>query len=284
MSTAERAATRRLFTRQQALVSHDRWLVSYADFMTLLFAFFVVLFATTRHGPGAFGKLSGAIHSGFAGRTPGAVGTVGAIAPPAYSEPRPPASSPSNNPAVDQALNHVMDEAVNQEVDPAADPAAADDMDLLASQLQAALGGSIQKHEVSLLRTPEGLVISFQELGFFRSAEAALLPGQAGKIEEVGAILEAHRATLRIEGHSDDQPIHNRRFASNWELSAARAMRVLQLLVDESRYDPTRLSVAGYGSYRPVANNTTDAGRQRNRRVDLVVLRPRGQDPPAASR
>ncbi len=77
-----------------------------------------------------------------------------------------------------------------------------------------------------------------------------------------------------MEGHSDDQPIHNAVFASNWELSAARAMTVLLLLVNETHYDPTRISVAGYGPYRPVADNGTLEGRQKNRRVDLVVLDP----------
>ena len=87
-----------------------------------------------------------------------------------------------------------------------------------------------------------------------------------------GAVLQRHGARLRVEGHSDDQPIHNAVFASNWELSAARAMTVLLLLVDDAHYDPTRLSMAGYGPYRPVADNGSTEGRQQNRRVDLVVL------------
>jgi chemotaxis protein MotB len=77
---------------------------------------------------------------------------------------------------------------------------------------------------------------------------------------------------LRIEGHSDDQPIHTPQFRSNWELSTARAMTVLLLLVNDSGIDPGKVSVAGYGQYRPVADNATSDGRQMNRRVDLVVV------------
>jgi chemotaxis protein MotB len=77
---------------------------------------------------------------------------------------------------------------------------------------------------------------------------------------------------LRVEGHSDDQPIHTAQFRSNWELSTARALAVMSLLVDEGGFDPGKISVAGYGQYRPVANNTTPEGRKLNRRVDLVVV------------
>ncbi len=236
-------AGRRLRGRQEALVSHERWLVSYADFMTLLFAFFVVLFATAHRSPGALGKLSGAIHSGFSGR--------------------PPAAPSSSTPPIPMQNTPVFDQ----------NP----DLNQLAGELRTVLGDSIEKHEVSLQQTPDGLVISFQELGFFHSGEAAMLPGQAAKIVQAGLVLMKHGMPLRVEGHSDDQPIHNEVFASNWELSAARAMTVLLLLVDQAHYDPTRLSMAGYGAYRPVADNASSEGRQKNRRVDLVILsHPRG--------
>ena len=241
---------RRRRSRQQQLVSQDRWLVSYADFMTLLFALFVVLFATSHHSADALGKLSGAIHSGFSGRE--------SVAP----EASPPMLGVAPRPA-----------AVSRPPQVVSTGATLPELDLLTRQLRSVLGDSIAKHEVSLQQTPEGLVISFQELGFFHSGEANLLPGQASKIEQAGAILQQHNLVLRVEGHSDDQPIHNAVFASNWELSAARAMTVLLLLVDQTHYDPTRLSMAGYGPYRPIADNAIPEGRQKNRRVDMVVLR-----------
>ena len=244
---------RRRRSRQQQLVSQDRWLVSYADFMTLLFALFVVLFATSHHSQDALGRLSGAIHSGFSGRE--------SVAP----EPSRRGPGIAARPAV-----------ASRQQRAASLPDTLPDFDLLARQLRAVLGDSIARHEVSLQQTPEGLVISFEELGFFHSGEANLLPGQASKMEQAGSILQQHNLVVRVEGHSDDQPIHNAVFASNWELSAARAMTVLLLLVDQTHYDPTRISMAGYGPYRPVADNATAEGRQKNRRVDMVVVRQQG--------
>jgi chemotaxis protein MotB len=120
--------------------------------------------------------------------------------------------------------------------------------------------------------TPEGFVISLKELGFFNSGHAELLPGAAEKIQRIAKVLSLHKLELRVEGHSDNQPIHNAQFRSNWELSTARAMTVLTLLVDQSAFDPKKISVAGFGEFRPVADDATPEGRRKNRRVDLVVL------------
>jgi chemotaxis protein MotB len=224
-------------SRREALVSHDRWLVSYADFITLLFALFVVLFAASRHSDASLERVSHAIHSGF--RTMGAM-------PAATSQARAGAL-----PRLD--LAHAPQTVLEQ-------------------QLAAALHDSLADGEIAMHQSPQGLVISLRELGFFNSGEAALLPGAADKIERIGRLLMSHGLAVRVEGHSDNQPIDNANFHSNWELSAARAMTVLLLLVDDAHYDPTRISMAGYGPYRPVSDNTTAAGRQLNRRVDLVVL------------
>ena len=89
-------------------------------------------------------------------------------------------------------------------------------------------------------------------------------------------MLTGHGLELRVEGHSDDQPIHNAQFSSNWELSTARAMAVLLYLVNSAGFDPTKISASGYGQYRSVADNATAEGRRMNRRVDLVVL-PQGR-------
>jgi chemotaxis protein MotB len=224
-------------SRREALVAHDRWLVSYADFITLLFALFVVLFAASRHSEQSLERVSHAIHSGF--------GTMGAM-PAAGSRLR--ASAPSSG-----DLAHAPQSALEQ-------------------QLAAALHDSMANGEIAMHQTPQGLVISLRELGFFNSGEAALLPGAAEKIERIGRLLMSHGLSVRVEGHSDNQPIDNTNFHSNWELSAARAMTVLLLLVDDAHYNPTHISMAGYGPYRPVSDNATAAGRQLNRRVDLIVL------------
>jgi chemotaxis protein MotB len=241
--------------------SHDRWLVSYSDFVTLLFAFFVVLFASAYRDKQAIIRVSNAIHHGF--RTLGVfaggddkLGIAYAGLPAAAPEAPPP------------GLNA---QAGNSTISPA-------DLIELRRQLQAAMGAELKNHEIEIRLTPEGFVISLKELGFFDSGQAGLLPGAAEKIKRIAKILEQHNLELRVEGHSDNQPIHNAEFRSNWELSTARAMTVLLLLVDNSGYDPQKISVAGYGQFRPVADDATPEGRKMNRRVDLVVL---GTAPPA---
>ena len=130
--------------------------------------------------------------------------------------------------------------------------------------------------------TPEGFVISLKELGFFNSGEAVLRPGAAEKIERIAKVLAQHGFDLRVEGHSDNQPIHTAQFRSNWQLSTARAMAVLLLLVNHSGLAPQKISLAGYGQYRPIADNATAEGRKMNRRVDLVVIPAALAPPPVA--
>ena len=120
--------------------------------------------------------------------------------------------------------------------------------------------------------TPEGFVISLHELGFFNSGEARLLPGAADKIKRIASVLMQYGLDMRVEGHSDNVPIHNAAFASNWDLSTARAMAVAMMLIDEAGFDPRRMSIAGYGEYHPTASNDTPEGRRANRRVDIVVV------------
>ena len=239
-------------------LNHDRWLVSYADFMTLLFAFFVVLFAATYRDNQTVRRLSRAIHNGF--QTMGAFSTDESGSGGVY------ATAP---PEADDNISQVQTDRTT--TNPASAGSEADMLEL-RRQLEAAMGRELQNHEVVIRVTPEGFVISLKELGFFNSGQAELLPGAADKIVRIAKVLTRPGLDIRIEGHSDNQPIHNVQFRSNWELSTARAMAVLRLLVDDSGFDPTRVSASGYGEYRPIADNATSDGRRMNRRVDLVVV------------
>ncbi len=248
---------------EEEQASRDRWLVSYADFITLLFAFFVVLFASAYRDKQAIIRVSNAVHDGFQalGVMPGG-SAKNAIA---YSG-RPVEAPEAPPPGVKSKDTNGSQPALSSA-----------GLLQLRKQLQQAMGDELKNHEIEMRFTPEGFVISLKELGFFNSGQAELLPGAAEKIKRIAGILSQHGLELRVEGHSDNQPIHNAQFRSNWELSTARAMSVLLLLANDAGYDPKKISIAGYGQYRPIADDSTPEGRRMNRRVDLVVL---GAAPP----
>jgi chemotaxis protein MotB len=146
------------------------------------------------------------------------------------------------------------------------------DVDELRRELEDALGAELNRHEIEMRVTPEGLVVSLQELGFFDSGSAVLLQEGRAPLGRIARILNDRGFQIRVEGHTDDVPIHTAQFKSNWELSTARATEVVMLLVDSYGLDAKQISVAGYSQYRPVASNQTAEGRRVNRRVDLVVV------------
>ena len=246
--------------------NHDRWLVSYSDFITVLFAFFVVLFACSYRDNQQIRKLSQAIHIGFQelGAFSGGQSTFGV----AYRDLK---LNGVQGPIPIQPPPVPMEPCVRKPQDNQSE-ASGVDIGELQKQLEASIGKEIRNHEVIMRITPEGFVISLKDLGFFNSGQAVLLPGAADKIERIAKVLSQHGLELRVEGHSDNQPIHTPEFRSNWELSTARAMAVLMLLINNSGLDPNKVSVAGYGQFRPIADNATAEGRQMNRRVDLVVV------------
>jgi chemotaxis protein MotB len=246
---------RRDYRRSPHDDTHDRWLVSYSDFIMLLFAFFVVLFSSTYRDNRAIPAVSSAIHSGF--RDMGAFSAA--------------EGEGTGTPVIPHGGTRSNIDGDEQTAQPASTSA---EIITLKRQLEVTMAAELRSHELTMRMTPEGVVISLNELGFFDSGSATLLPGAATKIQRIADLLSSHGLNLRIEGHSDDQPIHNSQYRSNWELSTSRALAVLMLLVRDSASDPAKLSVAGHGEYRPVATNATPEGRTLNRRVDIVVLAP----------
>jgi len=235
--------------RREDHVNHERWLVSYADFMTLLFALFVVLFASSHHDKKTIQSVSKAVKNGFQ--------EMGAFS--------------SSDSAADDS--RIIGPTSTGEARPSTVPANAGiDMVELQRKLHKALGKEIERQEVVLRMTPEGFVISLHELGFFDSGEARLMPGAGDKIKRIAEVLTQYGLDMRVEGHTDNVPIHNALFASNWDLSTARAMAVAMMLLNESGVDPQRISIAGYAQYHPSASNDTPEGRRANRRVDIVVV------------
>ena len=153
-------------------------------------------------------------------------------------------------------------------------PSYSDEANLTAlqSELQQALQNEISAHTVALHRETEGLVISLREFGFFDSGSADLRPSALPALDRIASILAVRTCRLRIEGHTDNVPIHTHQMASNWELSTARSTELVRLLILRYRFSPERLSAAGYAEYHPIARNDTAEGRAQNRRVDLVIL------------
>ncbi len=247
--------------------SHERWLVSYADFITLLFAFFVVLYASSKADQKKQRQVSEAIDSAFhalgmfpdAARKLDALKNISAIS---RDEPISP-------------VNLVMGEEV------LAPARVKEDLEHIQKQLQRMLSNEIATHTVSIHMGKDGLVISLREAGFFSTGSAIPHPGTVPLLKRIAATLSKTPYDLRVEGHTDNVPIHNEAFDSNWELSAARATRIARIFlvteVEGERAIPAdRLSAAGFAEFHPVASNGTLAGRAENRRVDLIVL-PRTQ-------
>jgi chemotaxis protein MotB len=236
-------------------VSHDRWLVSYADFITLMFAFFVVLYAFAQADKKKQVQVSRAIDSAFR-----SLGTF--------------AGSP-NLPASGSAMTGgqatgIADRVVEENV---ATPARVK-MDLvrLRADLATALQNQIASHAIDLEMGPDGLVISLREAGFFDSGSAIPRSEALPALRTIAAKLGSEPFDVRVEGHTDNVPIHTAEFDSNWELSSARATRIARLFLEMKAIPPDRISAAGYAEFHPVASNDTAEGRAQNRRVDLVVM------------
>lgn len=246
--------------RRAAHANHERWLVSYADFITLLFAFFVVLYASAQVDKKKIGQLAVAIQTAFQ--------QMGVFPGTGTGVPIPPTS--------DQALTHPDDQQalVNRIVyqeKPLPSPEE-EDISQLIPELQKSLGPELLRNEVALRTEIGGLVISLREIGFYESGSAQIRATSLPAFGRIASLLSNHRCRIRIEGHTDNVPIHNRYFSDNWELSTARATELVRLLIMQYDFAPERLSAAGYAQYHPVSSNDSVESRAQNRRVDIVVL------------
>jgi len=215
--------------------NHERWLVSYADFITLLFAFFVVMFASSQADRAKAKRASEAVEAAFDG---------------------PRKESPKASPASGMSGR----ESAPASLEPA--------LKLLAKELEV----EIRAGKMQVRMEARGLVVSLSQSAFFPSGEDAVDPSTYGSLEKVASAIRNLPNSIRTEGHTDSIPIHNPRFRSNWDLSAARAIAVMQLMSDRWGIAPGRMAVTGYADTVPLEDNASETGRARNRRVDIVVL------------
>ncbi len=225
----------------------ERWLLTYADLITLLLAFFVVLYATSRVDVQQFKAVAESLHRAF---NTGPVDVSG-----------------SSSSLLSNSSGLLPDLAAIEAAD--------------FKRISDALTGLARKEGISeSLRLRQGqdtIVISLSNNLLFDSGSADLRVEAAGVLDEVAAQLRGMPNFFRIEGHTDNVPIHTEQFPSNWELSTARATNVLRWIVDRDHIDPRRGYAAGFADTRPVASNDTPEGRALNRRADIVILYP----PPA---
>lgn len=229
--------------RRAGTVSQDRWLVSYADFITLLFAFFTTMYAIST----VDGRKLGAMVTGL----------QVAFEAPAVVARTERATTPSS---MVNAVGHgqgVLEATLNDVHD----------------RLAVRLGRELADGRVTLASDHRGLVVSLREAGSFDSARADVSDAARRALTEVAAAMRPIGNAVRVEGHTDERPIRTARYESNWELSTARATSVVAFLIAQG-LDATRLSAAGYAEFHPVSPNDSDENRARNRRVDVIVLNP----------
>ena len=243
-------------------VNHERWLVSYADFITLLFAFFVVMFAASNTDQKKAGQVAQAVQVAFKEL---AIFTPSGKIVPLYDS----GGLPSDTKSVIGNAHSAFD--ATQVV--AGSPAGrGGQQGEVRAQLENMLKEEIRKHNVRITEDSRGLTVSLAESGFFEPGSAVMGPKALAVIDRIAATIAPLPGGIRVEGHTDKTPIHTAQFPSNWELSTARATFLLQYLISQGTISPPRMSAVGYGEYRPVASNETPEGRAANRRVDLVVL------------
>ena len=244
--------------------NHERWLVSYADFITLLFAFFVVMFASSQVDKGKAKQVSEAVEKAFEGsKLPASIreilgGTV---------DDKGKGNAQMKGPGGAQKSAH----------DPkAAPPAQVAELIPSMEYLSKELEPEVRSGKMKLSLGARGLVITLSQAAFFPSGGDIIAPAMFGSIDKVAKAIQSLPNPVRLEGHTDSVPIHTPRFRSNWDLSAARSIAMLELLNARYAIPVNRLAVAGYAETIPVDSNESESGRGHNRRVDIVILNKQG--------
>ena len=249
--------------------NHERWLVSYADFITLLFAFFVVMFASSQTDKARAKQLSEAVekalNNGKSVGVPPAIAKIlgGTIDDKGIGNAQMKGPGGAQRAAKEAPVENVA------ELLPS--------LKILSRELQA----EISAGELEVRLEARGLVISLRQSAFFPSGADDIAPAMYAALEKVARVIQPLPNSVQLEGHTDSIPIHNSRFNSNWELSSARAIAMLNLLCDRFELPRSRFAVVGRADTVPVADNDTPEGRSRNRRVDIVILNITGLQPVA---
>jgi len=234
--------------------NHERWLVSYADFITLLFAFFVVMYAISSINEGKYRVLSDSIVSAFRNVPGDASGAMVQIQPNAPSQ----VTTPLRRPLLPQVKPDPVHEQHRTTLRDK------------AREISTALAPLVEQGHVRVTEGTQGITVEINASVLFDSGEARLQFPALRAMTAVGQILATTDFPITVEGHTDNAPINTPLFPSNWELSGARAASVVRLFV-ETGVDARRLTATGHAEQRPVDDNATAEGRQRNRSVAIVM-------------
>jgi len=214
----------------------ERWLLTYADLITLLLAFFIVMYSMSRIDAKKFGKMSEALSGVLKG------GTV--------------------------VIKHGDDIGAM----PGHGVLEVGHLKSLGQSIERSFKELGKESEINIELSERGLVIHVMEKALFDEGQSALKPKARETLDLVAGHIRGLENHIRVEGHTDNKPIRTQRFPSNWELSSSRATEVLRYLSDNHRIEPRRLSALGFGEYRPISANNSDENRAKNRRVDIIVL------------
>jgi chemotaxis protein MotB len=244
--------------------NRDRWLISYSDFITLLLALFVVLYAISQVNEGKYRVLANSLGSAFRSAPNRSVVTL--------DMPAPIVNLGATSPDVNGTSDYLAAKKARRLVE--AQRRHQEKMENVAQQIASAFDSALDNGNdgrVSVSRSNLGVRVEIDASLLFAPGKAELRGDSAGVLEAMGEVLKNADHAIQVEGHTDDVPISTERFPSNWELSATRASTVVRLLI-ASGVDAGRLGATGYGETRPLESNESEEGRRRNRRVTVMVL------------
>ena len=262
---------RRKYLDQRQSDNHERWLVSYADFITLLFAFFVVMYALSTVSEGKYRVLSESLGSAFGGSAPERIPSALAPQEPQVQEPQVHEPPPQEPQVQEPTLREDVQPAF-ETVKPAELPGIQrEQMHGIAQDILKILDSLVRDGQVKVTQSNRGISVEINASVLFASGQAQLRPESGRALQQVAKVLAPTGQGIQVEGYTDDVPISTALFPSNWELSAARASSVVRLF-SENGVAEQRLSVIGYGPNRPATGNETPEGRARNRRVTVMIL------------
>jgi len=244
--------------------NHERWLVSYGDFITLLFAVFVTLYAMSQVDKKKVEEVQQSYKSAFNMSKTKALSAEFLPIPAVQVMPRPPINTRMVNEEADTSRKETgMIKKLNLSVEEVRDIKKS----ILISLKPLQLGG-----EIAVDESARGLVIRMEEEAFFEPDSAVVKQESLPTVGKIARAILPFADQIRIEGHTDNSLLLKGRYKANWELSLDRAANIMKIFLSNFDFSPGNISIAGYGEYRPIASNDSYEGRQKNRRIDIVLM------------